>query len=298
MPPQRYYYTKKMAPVIPQETQADTSEAETRPLPNPAHPKPLLRLTCTNLRDEQALRILKNLDPHLLLDYAVNKVLSLLYPGAEVDAVKAAPPWPGTRSITFVIDSSYGGVAETHGIAIDDDHKEIHFATGYAGRQPDSGLRHEVTGVMVHEMVHCWQWNASGTAPVGLIEGIADWVRLHANLAPPHWHRKLDRDAGPWTGYQSTAYFLDWIELGRAKGGIGGKGTVPKVNAALRCEKYNEEEFWLRVVGRQLNGTDGLWYEYCDWLESILTLQAGVGADKAMRDGGDENKSSKVVEGS
>lgn len=45
---------------------------------------------------------------------------------------------------------------------------------------------------MVHEMVHCWQRNAHGTAPGGLIEGIADWVRLKAGLVPPHWKREAD----------------------------------------------------------------------------------------------------------
>jgi hypothetical protein len=28
------------------------------------------------------------------------------------------------------------------------------------------------------DQVHAWQHNANDTAPVGLIEGIADWVRL------------------------------------------------------------------------------------------------------------------------
>lgn len=37
-------------------------------------------------------------------------------------------------------------------------------------------------GVCVHEMVHCWQWNAKGTCPGGLIEGIADYVRLRSGL--------------------------------------------------------------------------------------------------------------------
>lgn len=35
--------------------------------------------------------------------------------------------------------------------------------------------------------VHVFQYDAKGTCPGGLIEGIADFVRLKAGLAPPHW---------------------------------------------------------------------------------------------------------------
>jgi len=82
------------------------------------------------------------------------------------------------------------GVAYTTGIDLDSDHKEIHFSLEYiqgiANRTPER-VADEIQGVLVHEMVHAWQWNALGTAPVGLTEGIADFVRLKAGLSPPHW---------------------------------------------------------------------------------------------------------------
>ena len=37
--------------------------------------------------------------------------------------------------------------------------------------------------------MHCWQYNGLGTCPGGLIEGIADYIRLKDGLAPPHWTR-------------------------------------------------------------------------------------------------------------
>jgi hypothetical protein len=37
-----------------------------------------------------------------------------------------------------------------------------------------------VTGVLYHEVTHVWQWNGQGRANGGLIEGIADYVRLKA----------------------------------------------------------------------------------------------------------------------
>jgi hypothetical protein len=40
--------------------------------------------------------------------------------------------------------------------------------------------------------VHCLQWDAHKTCPGGLIEGVADWVRLNCDLSPPHWKRETD----------------------------------------------------------------------------------------------------------
>ena len=70
----------------------------------------------------------------------------------------------------------FDGVAYTTGSDLDDDHKEIHFSLKYiAGIQPSSEtrIRDEIKGVLVHEMVHCFQYNGKGTCPGGLIEGIA-----------------------------------------------------------------------------------------------------------------------------
>ena len=44
-----------------------------------------------------------------------------------------------------------------------------------------------------------------GTAPGGLIEGIADFVRLRAGFAPPHWDPKSGKR---WDeGYAVTGFF-------------------------------------------------------------------------------------------
>lgn len=76
---------------------------------------------------------------------------------------------------------------------LDNDHKEIHFSLGYInGISPTSRLTHEITGVLTHELVHCYQWDAKGSCPGGLIEGIADWVRLNCDLSPPHWKRETN----------------------------------------------------------------------------------------------------------
>ncbi|KAI9788041.1 MAG: hypothetical protein M1816_007253 [Peltula sp. TS41687] len=176
----------------------------------------------------------------------VRVVLRLLYvPGSSV---------PPTRSVTLVVRPN-DILAYTTGKEIDDDHKEIHFSTDYIGRVSHERRRVEIIGVLTHELVHCFQWNAEGTAPGGLIEGIADWVRLNAGLAPPHWNRKAD---GEWdAGYQHTAYFLDYLEE------RFGYGTVRKINQRLKEGKYVEHTFWSKMFHC---GVKKLWDDYKKWL--------------------------------
>ncbi|KAI4190633.1 MAG: hypothetical protein L6R41_000644 [Letrouitia leprolyta] len=149
-------------------------------------------------------------------------------------------------------------LAYTTGSELDEEHKEIHFDLGYISRiptEPSSRRLDEIQGVLVHEMVHCWQWNAYGTAPGGLIEGIADFVRLRAGLIPPHW-KKERRDS--WDqGYQHTGYFLEWIETQY------GEGSVRRINEALMNKRYDEEAFWTGLFGKSVQG---LWGEYCETL--------------------------------
>lgn len=180
------------------------------------------------------------------------------------------------------------GVAHTTGSEI---YKEIHFSLEHivnsAARAKD-----EINGVLTHEVVHCFQHNGHGTAPGGLIEGIAglfsspftpftfqflyfaynptnpspphtDYVRLRSSLAPPHWHR---RPSHRWDeGYDCTAYFLDWLDTKY------GPGVVSNLNLALRERTY-DERVWKEVVGKNVGK---LWKRYCDFLE--LEKGNGVG---------------------
>lgn len=147
---------------------------------------------------------------------------------------------------------SIDGVAYTTGSDLDDDHKEIHFSLDYIrGIAPQERQRDEIKGVLVHEMVHCWQGNGSGKAPSGLIEGIADFVRLKAGLSPPHWKKE---SGGDWdAGYQRTGYFLDWME------GRFGEGSVRRINGSLCDGEYVEKEFWRGLFGEEVGE---LWDEY------------------------------------
>ena len=138
--------------------------------------------------------------------------------------------------MTLVLKSN-GGVAQTGGIDLDNDHKEILFSLDYIGDRAKSGnlgeIGLEIKGVLVHEMVHAWQLNGKGRAPGGLIEGIADFVRLKAELSPPHWKKEKPEQ---WdAGYQTTAFFLEWLESTRVQveAFMARYGTLAVVVAAI-----------------------------------------------------------------
>jgi hypothetical protein len=156
-----------------------------------------------------------------------------------------------------------GGVAYTTGLPLDDLHKEIHLSLDYVQgvlSRNAAGLRHEIAGVITHEMVHCFQHNCHGTAPGGLIEGIADFVRLKAGLAPPHWNRAPENRGQKWDeGYQKTAWFLEWLEE------KWGAGTVSRMNATMAKEQYDEKKFWQDLLGESV---DKLWSRYKETWEA------------------------------
>ncbi|KAK3906873.1 peptidase of plants and bacteria-domain-containing protein [Staphylotrichum tortipilum] len=232
----------------------DRSRGSTEPSPDPAadsaaatsteaekFPQPKLRLKIHDLDHPGASKFLTSVDAATVVSTAVNNVLRLLYKTSS-DRHTNCPP---TRSVTLVL-RDMDGVAYTTGTALDNDHKEIHFSLNYINSiRPASRLTDEITGVLTHELVHCYQWDAQGTCPGGLIEGVADWVRLNCDLSPPHWKRETE---GSWDrGYQHTAYFLQYLEV------RFGEGTVRRVNEGLRQRKYKAEYFWLELLGQSVD---------------------------------------------
>lgn len=132
------------------------------------------------------------------------------------------------------------GIAHTTGTRT---HKEIHLSLDYV-LQARARAADEIAGVLVHEAVHCVQHTARGTCPGGLVEGIADFVRLRAGCAPPHWMCSAD---GAWdAGYERTAYFLAWLEERDAATGAAGTegGTfVRRLNASMQHGAYDARIF-------------------------------------------------------
>lgn len=114
----------------------------------------------------------------------------------------------------------------------------------------------QVHGVLVHELVHVWQQSTLNNIPGGLIEGIADYVRLLHDLAPPHW--KEARSNNWLAGYQTTGYFLAWIEKQFP-------GFVERINAYLGSDgEWSDQCVWW-IIGRDVYE---LWQEYQNQLPS------------------------------
>ena len=221
-----------------------------RPHPKPNFPTPRLRLKISDLSHPGTAIFFANSNPVSALSEATKVVLSTLYSPTKTNE-HISP----TRSITLIL-RSMPGVAYTTGSDLDESDKKISFSLDYINgvskRPPQSGPPGpEIQGVLVHEMVHCWQWNALGSAPGGLIEGVADFVRLKAGFCPAHWKREAGEK---WdAGYQHTGYFLDWIESEL------GEGSVKKINQALKNETYQEEKFWNYLFGKSVST---LWNDY------------------------------------
>ncbi|TRX88088.1 hypothetical protein FHL15_011038 [Xylaria flabelliformis] len=211
-------------------------------------PQPRLRLHLNELTDAGTSIFLSSISPSSLLPSAVSRVQKALYVHPS-----RGYHMPNTRSVTLIV-RPMDGVAYTTGIEIDpEQHKEIHLSSRFVASISPERRSQELEGVIVHELVHCYQYNGHGHAPGGLIEGIADWVRLGAGLAPPHW-RKGEEVKGKWdAGYQHTAYFLQYLEE------RFGEGTVRRLNEGLRTARYEEKPFWTQTLGRPV---EQLWEDY------------------------------------
>jgi hypothetical protein len=217
-----------------------------KPLPKD-FPLPKLRLEIQDLLHAGTSDFIRSQPADTALKTAVQTVVRTLYSSPSDPFTNC----PDTRSISLIL-RDMDTLAYTTGWALDDSHKEIHFSLRYIAGVDKGRKGHEILGVLTHEVVHCYQHNAHGTCPGGLIEGIADFVRLKADLGPPHW--KKEWEGKKWdSGYQITAYFLEYLE------GRYGEGTVRRLNEALRKGKYEEKGFWTGLLGRTVQG---LWDDY------------------------------------
>ncbi|XP_051147207.1 uncharacterized protein LOC127262532 [Andrographis paniculata] len=116
--------------------------------------------------------------------------------------------------VKVFIDEKIPYIAYTSG-------NEIHFDSGYVNGIAGD-VRRDFAGVLYHEMTHVWQWGG----PSGVIEGIADFVRLKADYAPSHW--KGPGEGTNWDdGYDVTARFLDYCNELRS-------GFVAELNKKMR----------------------------------------------------------------
>ncbi|THF94277.1 hypothetical protein TEA_023428 [Camellia sinensis var. sinensis] len=127
---------------------------------------------------------------------------------------------------------------------------EIHISANYIQRYLGD-IKTEITGVVYHEMTHVWQWDRSPqtVAPRGLIEGVADFVRLKVGYAPSHWMKP--GQGNQWDqGYNVIARFLDYCDSIR-------NGFVAELNKKIR-NGYSADYF-VELLGKIV---DQLWSDY------------------------------------
>ncbi|KAL1317092.1 hypothetical protein HN51_069199 [Arachis hypogaea] len=144
------------------------------------------------------------------------------------------------QKVTMVVEN-IDGVAYA-------DNNAIHVSAGYIERfQGD--IKKDLTGVLYHEMTHLLQWDANGQAPSGLIEGIADFVRLKAGYAAPGW-APPGRGDNWFQGYDVTARFLDYCNTIK-------NGFVADLNDRMKTS-YSDDYF-TQILGKPVTQ---LWIDY------------------------------------
>ncbi|KAM0746447.1 plant basic secretory protein [Meredithblackwellia eburnea MCA 4105] len=287
-----------MPPTSPASDKVAVTTPIPKPDPTPRQWKiPPLHLKALDLSHPGAARFFKASSDngvYKLLEAACLSVLNELYPpeleggdpvplaspslalegtgaeGASSDAetesftlsTSELPHPPPVRSITFHL-RSFDGVAYTTGSKLDDEHKEIHISVNYlAGIGGDDvQVKREIQGVLVHELVHVFQY--SNGCDGGLIEGQADWVRMRAGFAAAHW-REVPGDSKWNAGYSTTAFFLQWLSRHLAIALF-----VPQLNYALHFHNYNDGKLLKKLLGGK--DVDSLWKTYKKELEKAPT---------------------------
>ena len=145
------------------------------------------------------------------------------------------------KKVTFFIDPSYKGVAETgNGVA--------RYNPGWLKKHPED------IDVVTHEVMHIVQ-DYRHDNPGWLTEGIADYVRymFGVNNKKGDWTLPSYRQGQSYTNaYRVTARFLVWAEQNK------NRHLVVKLDAALREGTYTPE-LWVKLTGKTV---DELWNEY------------------------------------
>jgi hypothetical protein len=135
------------------------------------------------------------------------------------DTARPLPP-----VVKLVFEKDMRGVAYASG-------GEIHISADWVRSHPND------FGMVVHELTHLVQRYPRNRGAGWLVEGIADYVRLH-HFEPLVAVPRIDFTKAKYTdSYKTTAGFLIWLE------GEYGADLVPKLNASLRAGSYSDTRF-------------------------------------------------------
>ncbi|KAF8337477.1 uncharacterized protein EI90DRAFT_3043118 [Cantharellus anzutake] len=230
------------------------AEARPSPEPDPSFDLSPIHLRVHPLGHPGAKHFLKVFGPHCheTLVSHCHFILKVLYPNST------HPSIPSIYSITLFV-RAMEGVAYTTESIVDPNAREIHFSANYI----EKSSVEEISGVLIHELVHVWQRNGNGTAPGGFIEGLADYIRLKSGLGARHWTKKKPEKTDGWdAGYERTAYFLEWVEEKHHQGKE--KGWLQRVNVRLAKEGWGNW-VWEEAGAKDV---DELWKGYIKSFES------------------------------
>lgn len=245
-----------------------TSPVKRRPRLKPAEPKETPTRIHLNVQDlsskgSQAFFAALGNNPHAALAGLVTKALGVLYPPRLNNC--HSPPF--VASISFQLHS-FAGVAYTafcdppSGTETEqasrwwseaENHKAIHLSTDYIEKL-EGGHHREIEGILLHQIAICFSYGGLGTCPTGIIEGIADFVRLRGNLASPDWNvQRMERH---WdAGNETTAYFFDFLSAIIPN-------LVPLLISKLATEKWNDGECLETLMGVSLEVVEEVWRGY------------------------------------
>jgi hypothetical protein len=154
-------------------------------------------------------------DPEALLRQISALSCSLLY--ESPDDVKVAEEF-------HLIVEDFAGIASTNGSG------QIRVSSSYLATTVQNGgdLAEEVRGLLHFAVGINYQYDDTGTVPVWLMTGTADYIRLKGGHLDPAGANA----GGSWTdGYQTTAYFLDYLsqtspDLVRTLNAVRGPGAA------------------------------------------------------------------------
>ncbi|WDF54419.1 basic secretory protein-like protein [Mucilaginibacter sp. KACC 22063] len=147
-----------------------------------------------------------------------------------------------SKHVTFIIDTTYNGVAATA-------NDRVTFSAKYMTAHPQD------IDVVTHEVMHIVQAYGDTNGPSWLTEGIADYARYKfgVNNAAAKWALPPYKSTQSYeNSYRITARFLAWIEA-KIK-----PGAVKALDSKMRDRAFTDGT-WTEVTGKSLGE---LWSAY------------------------------------
>ena len=149
---------------------------------------------------------------------------------------------------------------------------ELWFSTKYIHHalkdKPDAAVKHEIYGVLWHELTHGYQFSPStindqykrGTDYFAFLEGAADLVRINAGLHASR-HPDLGIDNHKYlSGYTTTGFFLKWVVDNYDK------DFLYKFNATAKTMKpWSYKAAFKYILQKDV---DDLWESYKDYVKT------------------------------